>query len=217
MVPGMATHRDIIGVLLAGGLSRRMGGGDKSLRLLAGRPMLAHVIERLGPQVDSLVINANGNPARFAGFGLPIVADPIEGFAGPLAGVLAGLRFAAGHHPHARFVAAAATDTPFLPRDLVAKLDLRREERDGRVVLAGSSGGLHPVYGLFPVVLADDLDAALKAGVRKVLDWTDRHDRVVADFADFVVAGRAVDPFFNANSPEDLADAEAIAADLAVP
>jgi molybdopterin-guanine dinucleotide biosynthesis protein A len=205
----------VIGVLLAGGLSRRMGGGDKCLRPLAGRTMLEHVIARLEPQVAALVLNANGDPARFAAFALPVVADPIEGFVGPLAGVLAGMRFAAGRGPSARFVAAAATDTPFLPQDLVAGLRATGEGREDRVVLAASSGGLHPVYGLFPVALADDLEAALRAGVRKVLDWTDRHDRRTASFPDLQAAARLIDPFLNANSPEELAEAEEIARSLA--
>lgn len=206
----MSGAADMAGVLLAGGLSRRMGGGDKCLLPLAGRPMLAHVIVRLAPQVGHLVINANGDPARFAAFGLPVVADTIAGFVGPLAGVLAGMR-----GTKARFVVAAATDTPFLPLDLVARLSALGEGRESRIVLAQSSGGLHPVYGLFPAALADDLEAALERGTRKVLDWTDRHDRLVAVFPDFAVAGRRVDPFFNANSPGELAEAERIAAEIA--
>jgi molybdopterin-guanine dinucleotide biosynthesis protein A len=210
----MSGDRDVIGVLLAGGRSLRMGGGDKCLRLLAGSSMLAHVIARLGPQVHALTLNANGDPARFADFGLPVVADTVEGFAGPLAGVLAGMRFAAERFPAARCVAVAATDTPFLPHDLVAKLRAKGEERLDCVTLAASSGGIHPVCGLFPVALADDLSAALQGGVRKALDWTARHDLKTVHFPDFPAAGRMIDPFLNANSPGELAEAEAIARSL---
>jgi molybdopterin-guanine dinucleotide biosynthesis protein A len=207
-MPQPAPHPPVIGVLLAGGLSRRMGGGDKSLKQLATRPMLAHVIERLRPQVTALVLNANGDPARFAEFGLPVVADPVEGFVGPLAGVLAGMRWAAANAPGAGRVVSAATDTPFLPSDLVERfLDAARNEPQ-RIVLACSGGELHPVFGLWPIVLADDLEAALRAGTRKVLDWTDRHDTQAAEFGPQQLAGRLVDPFFNANRPEELAEAE---------
>jgi molybdenum cofactor guanylyltransferase len=111
-----------VGLLLAGGLSRRMSGGDKSLRLLAGRPLLQHVVDRLRPQVDGLVLNAHGDPDRFAGFDLPVVADSIPDFAGPLAGVLAGLDWAAENRPDCSFIVSVATDAPFLPEDLVNRL-----------------------------------------------------------------------------------------------
>ena len=116
------TREDVAGVLLAGGLARRMGGGDKPLRQLGGRPLLAHAIERVRPQVSALVLNVNGDPARFSDFDLPVAADPIEGFAGPLAGVLAGMDWVAEHAPDCRWLASFATDAPFLPTDLVARL-----------------------------------------------------------------------------------------------
>jgi molybdopterin-guanine dinucleotide biosynthesis protein A len=202
----------VIGVLLAGGRSRRMGGGDKCLRPLGGRPILAHVVERARPQVARLILNANGDPARFAGFGLPVVADVVlegaeGGFAGPLAGVLTGLDWAAAHAPDAPWVATFATDAPFLPADLVARLRAA-VERDGADMACARSGGRdHPVFGLWPVRLRDDLRAAMAAGVRKVDAWTARHRLAAAEFA-----CDPVDPFFNANRPEDLAEAERLLA-----
>jgi molybdenum cofactor guanylyltransferase len=199
-----------IGVLLAGGQSRRMGGGDKCLRELAGKPMLQHVIERFGPQVGGLVINANGEPARFAPFGLPVVADTIAGFAGPLAGVLAGMRWAIGSRPEARWVATVSTDAPFLPLDLVSRFMAAVEGRPAPIALAASGGEVHPVIGLWPVALADNLASALQAGVRKVLAWTDRHGTVVVEFPFLRFHGRQIDPFFNANTPEELDEARAL-------
>jgi molybdopterin-guanine dinucleotide biosynthesis protein A len=193
----------IAGVLLAGGQSQRMGGGDKCLRLLAGRPILAHIIERARTQVTALVLNANGDPARFATFGLPVVADGVAGFAGPLAGVLAGLDWAAENLPGATHVASFATDAPFVPRDLVPML--REGMRAGifELACAGSSGRVHPVFGLWPLALRDDLRAALASGVRKVDQWTAGYRLVEVEFP-----AAPIDPFFNANRPEDLAEAE---------
>ena len=200
----------LVGLLLAGGQSRRMGGGDKALRELAGVPLLAHVIERLRPQVEALVLNANGDPARFAGFGLPVVADGVPGFAGPLAGVLAGLDWAAAHRPDCPHVLSVATDAPFLPRDLAARLVAAMSEAGADLACAASGGRAHPVFGLWPVRLREDLRRAVAAqGVRKVDQWTARHRLVTVDFAD-----QPVDPFFNANRPEDL---EAAARLLAAP
>jgi molybdopterin-guanine dinucleotide biosynthesis protein A len=196
------------GVILAGGLARRMGGGDKALLLLAGRPLLAQVIERLAPQVDELVLNANGDPARFAQFGLPVVPDTVQGFAGPLAGVLAGMRWAAARG-HADVVSAAG-DTPFFPRDMVARLQAARGDQP--IAMAATNDperGLteHPTFALWPVRLADDLERALTEGhMRKVIVWTSRHGcaRAVFEGAEF--------PFFNINTPDDLAEAERLAA-----
>lgn len=208
----------IIGVLLAGGQSRRMGGVDKSLLTLAGRPLLAHVIERLQPQVADLVLNANADPERFSAFGLPVVPDSVQGHPGPLAGVLAGLQWARGMAPGARWIATAATDTPFFPRDLVARLLAAVGDQYPAIALAQSGGRQHPVFGLWPTALAEDLQAALEAGTRKVLDWTDRHETVAAPFAAIEIAGTTLDPFFNANRPEELAEAERlIAGEDAVP
>ena len=209
---------DITGIILAGGQSRRMfagrsgasvdapGGGDKGLLEIAGRPMLGYVIERLASQVGRMAINANGDPARFARFGLSVVPDTIEGFVGPLAGVLAGMRWAAANTPDARWIASVSSDAPLLPRDLVERLASAVTERGHAIAIAQSGGGLHPVIGLWPIALADDLDAALRAGLRKVLHWTDRHGTVAVDFP-FVTAGeRSIDPFFNANTPDELAE-----------
>jgi molybdopterin-guanine dinucleotide biosynthesis protein A len=206
----MDDRNRVTGVLLAGGQSRRMGGGDKSLLPLGGVAMLSHVIERLRPQVGWLVLNANGDPSRFAGFGLPVVADTLEGFAGPLAGVLAGMRWSEREAPEARWIVTAASDTPFLPRDLVARFITAATGADRVIVLARSAGRTHPVFGLWPVALADDLEAALAAGTRKILAWTERHDTRLADFAFAQFGERQVDPFFNANTPEELAQARAL-------
>jgi molybdopterin-guanine dinucleotide biosynthesis protein A len=193
----------IAGVLLAGGQSQRMGGGDKCLRPLGGKPILAHVIERAQPQVATLVLNANGDAARFAAFGLPMVADDITGFAGPLAGVLAGLDWAAAHLPAATHVASFATDAPFLPRDLVMALRDGMREGGYQLACAASDGRAHPVFGLWPLALREDLRQALVGGLRKVDQWTGRYRLIEVEFP-----AAPVDPFFNANRPEDLAEAE---------
>jgi molybdenum cofactor guanylyltransferase len=196
----------VAGLLLAGGLSRRMGGGDKSLRLLAGRPLLQHVIDRLRPQVDALVLNANGDPSRFAPFDLPVVADNIPDFAGPLAGILAGLDWAAATRPDCPFVVSVATDAPFLPADLVARLLEGMEEAGVELACAASGGQSHPVIGLWPVRLREQLRHALVTeGTRKVDQWTAQYRLATVSFPD-----RPVDPFFNANQPEDLDRAEAL-------
>lgn len=192
-----------VGLLLAGGLSRRMGGGDKCLRPLGGRPVLAHIIERARPQVSALVLNANGDPARFAAFGLPVASDVIEGFAGPLAGVLTGMEWAAAHRPDAAWLATFATDAPFFPRDLVARLHAAIARGKADMACARSDGQDHPVFGLWPVRLRGDLRRAMEEGVRKVDLWTARYKLAVAEFTT-----APFDPFFNANRPEDLAEAE---------
>lgn len=197
-----------VGVLLAGGQSRRMGGGDKGLLEIAGKTMLAHVVDRLAPQVARMVVNANGDPARFAALGLPVVADTVGGFVGPLAGVLAGMRWTLAEAPGASHIVTVSTDAPFLPADLVARLAAALSAApDMRIALAASGGELHPVIGLWPVALADDLEAALFQGLRKVLHWTDRHGSVAVDFPFVEARGRRLDPFFNANTPEELAEA----------
>jgi molybdopterin-guanine dinucleotide biosynthesis protein A len=198
----------VAGVILAGGLSRRMGGGDKGLRLLAGRPLLAHVIERARPQVGALVLNANGDPSRFAGLGLPVVADGVAGFAGPLAGILAGLDWAAADAPKCRWVASFAGDAPFVPVDLVARMVAAVEAAGADLATVASNGRSHPVFGLWPVALRDALRTALvDEDVRKVDVWTARYNLVTVDYA-----AAPIDPFFNANTPEDLAEAERILA-----
>ena len=205
----------ITGVLLAGGQSRRMfagqaGTGDKGLMPIAGKPMLTHVIERLRPQVGRMVINANGDPARFSAFGLPVTPDTITGHVGPLAGVLAGMRWALAHAPASTHIATVSTDAPFVPADLIAKLAAGLATNP--IALAASGGELQPVIGLWPVALADDLEAALHDGVRKVLAWTNRHGTTAVEFP-FIVAGdRTIDPFFNANTPDELDEARALLA-----
>jgi molybdopterin-guanine dinucleotide biosynthesis protein A len=197
-----------MGLVLAGGQSRRMGGGDKALLRLGGRTLLDHVVERFRPQVAGVVINANGDPARFAGFGLPVVADGVPDFAGPLAGVLAGLDWAAVHRPDLSHVASVATDAPFLPKDLVSRLAAALSEADADLACAASGCRAHPVLGLWPVRLREDLRGALTGdGIRKVDLWTARHKLVTVPFAD-----RPVDPFFNANRPADLDAAAALLA-----
>ena len=209
----MTTQEQIIGVLLAGGQSRRMGGGDKCLLELAGKPLLAHAIARLRPQTSALVLNANGDPQRFAAFALPVIADPVAGFAGPLAGVLAGFDWTLAHAPNARWIVTAATDTPFFPKNLVAKLHDATCEKYPAIALAASSERSHPVFGLWPVALADDLRQALESGTRKVLDWTGRHTTMIAEFPPAVIGGTTLDPFFNANRREELSQAETILAE----
>ena len=194
----------VVGVLLAGGQSRRMGGGDKCLRLLGGASLLARAIERVSPQVGTLILNANGDPGRFGAFGLPVVGDTVEGYAGPLAGVLTGLEWAVANAPGARWVVSVPTDAPFLPVDLVARLLAAAEDTGADMACATSGGRDHPVVGLWPVALAGDLRRAMvKEDIRKVDVWTGRYCLARADFP-----VDPVDPFFNANRPEDLAEAE---------
>jgi molybdopterin-guanine dinucleotide biosynthesis protein A len=195
---------DVVGLLLAGGQSRRMGGGDKCLRELRGRTLLARIVERARPQVRRLVLNANGDPARFAGHGIPVVADAVPGFAGPLAGVLTGLEWAAREAPGTAWVATFACDAPFVPRDFVARLlaSITRENAD--MACAASGGRDHPVCGVWPVRLGPDLRRALvEEDVRKVDVWTARYRLARAEFP-----AEPVDPFFNLNTPEDFATAE---------
>ena len=205
-----------LGVILAGGQATRMGGGDKGLLQIGGQSLLSHVINRLAPQVDGLALNANGDPGRFADLGLPVLPDTIEGFAGPLAGVLAGLDWAA--EQGADSIVTAAADTPFFPRDLVARLTQAAEGQVHPLVLATTprtgdealkSGGgkrvnRHPTFGLWPVALRDHLRQSLNDGVRRVLAWTDIHGTGYADFPT-----GDIDPFFNVNTPEDLDMAKA--------
>lgn len=198
----------VVGLLLAGGQSRRMGGGDKCLLEVGGRSLLEHVIDRIGPQVAALALNANGDPARFAAYGLPVVADVVEGYAGPLAGVLTGMEWAAAQVPEAKWIVSVAADTPFPPRDLVQRFVAAVEAGDADLACAASGGRTHPVFGLWPVRLRGDLRAALvDEGIRKVDQWTARHRLVEVEF------GREpFDPFFNINFPEDLTAAERLLA-----
>jgi molybdopterin-guanine dinucleotide biosynthesis protein A len=204
-----------LGVILAGGQATRMGGGDKGLLPLGGRSLLERVIERLEPQVAGLALNANGDPSRFSGFGLPVVPDSLPGFPGPLAGVLAGMDWAATQSGET--IVTVAADTPFFPCDLVQRLLLEAEGQTHPLVLAATRGdaqtksksrsGLirHPTFGLWPVALRDDLRAALSGGLKKVVLWTEKHGGREALFP-----SEPFDPFFNVNTPEDLARAEEI-------
>lgn len=191
-------------VILAGGLARRMGGGDKPLKTIGGRTILDRVIDCVTPQCAGLALNANGDPGRFSRWNLPVVADSVEGFAGPLAGVLAGMDWAAQHAPDADFVLSVAADCPFLPRDLVAKLESAREAANADVSVAHSGGQAHPVIALWRVALREDLRRALvDENMRKIDRWTARYRMASADWP-----AAPVDPFFNANTPEDVAEAE---------
>ncbi|MGE5266440.1 MAG: molybdenum cofactor guanylyltransferase MobA [Deltaproteobacteria bacterium] len=206
------------GLLLAGGQSRRMKGAfrdgqqDKSLLEIGGKPMLAHVIERLAPQVGDMLISANGDPARFSSFGLPVVPDTIGDFAGPLAGLLAGMRWSQREAPEKTHIVSVSSDAPFLPADLVVQLQSAVRDRDRAVAIARSGAQLHSVIGLWPVALADELEAALLSGTRKVSAWTERYETVAVGFAPIKLNGREVDPFFNANTPEELATARQLLA-----
>ncbi|WP_147109182.1 molybdenum cofactor guanylyltransferase MobA [Tateyamaria sp. syn59] len=199
-----------LGVILAGGQATRMGGGDKGLLQAGDTRLIDHVIQRLSPQVDGLALNANGDPTRFADLKLPVIPDSIDGFAGPLAGVLAGLDWAA--QQGAETIVTAAADTPFFPCDLVPRLHLATEGMQHPLALAATPDpkrgkARHPTFGLWPVALRDDLRAALRDGLRKVVLWTDKHDGRTALFPD-------EDAFFNVNTPDDLKRAETIAKEL---
>ncbi len=194
----------MVGVMLAGGLARRMGGGDKGLLELGGRPILDHAIARLAPQVRLSMINANGDPERFARWRLPVAADVVMDNPGPLAGVLTGMDWTFANLPGLPWIVTAPTDAPFLPVDLVARL-LAAVESEGAAMACATSGGRrHPVVGLWPVALRNELRQALIFdGTRKVEAWTGRHKVADVDFAT-----DPVDPFLNVNTPEDLAQAE---------
>jgi molybdenum cofactor guanylyltransferase len=198
----------VAGIILAGGLSRRMGGDDKALRDLGGKPLIRHVIDRLKPQAAPLGINANGDLRRFAAYGLPVFPDEAGDFLGPLAGVLAGMRWAASAAPEARFIATAACDTPFFPVDLVGRLFAATAGIYPSVAVAASGGRVHPVFGLWPIALAGDLALALQDGTRKAQLWVDRHPHVAVEFPFADAGGKRSDPFFNANTPIELAEAE---------
>ncbi len=201
-------YPETLGLVLAGGLARRMGGGDKALLKIGNETILDRVLARFGPQCERVILNANGNPARFAQFGLPVVPDDIPDFAGPLAGILAGLDWAAKNEPGIEWIASVPGDCPFVPRDLVLSLHAAREKTASPLACAKSGDWRHPVAGLWPVGLRADLRRALMdEGLHKIEVWTGRHGVAIAEWAD-----RPVDPFFNVNRPEDLAEAGRIAA-----
>jgi molybdopterin-guanine dinucleotide biosynthesis protein A len=185
-----------------------MGGGDKPMRQIAGRTILDRVIARLKPQCDELLLNANGDPARFARYGLPVIADTVENFPGPLAGILAGLDWVAANRPDVSWMLSAAADCPFLPRDLVARLHRMRVQQDAQLAVAASSGQSHPVIGLWNVGLREELRHALVVeDVRKIDRWTARYALATVSWP-----AEPLDPFFNANTLDDIAEAERLAA-----
>jgi molybdopterin-guanine dinucleotide biosynthesis protein A len=199
---------NIPAVLLAGGLARRMGGGDKPMREIAGRTILDRVIARLKPQCDGLILNANGDPARFAAFGLPVIADGVADFPGPLAGILAALDWAAANRPELSLMLSVAADCPFLPRDLVLRLYQALTEQNAQLAVAASDGQSHPVIGLWSVALRDELRHALVVeDVRKIDRWTARYRLATVTWPT-----KPLDPFFNANTVDDIAEAERLAA-----
>jgi molybdenum cofactor guanylyltransferase len=201
------SNATIPGVLLAGGLARRMGGGDKPMRQIGGRTILERVIARLKPQCDELILNANGDPARFASFGLPVIPDTVENFPGPLAGILAALDWAAANRPDVCLVLSAAADCPFLPRDLVARLNEALVKEDAQLAVAASDGQSHPVIGLWRVSLRDELRHALvQEDVRRIDRWTARYKLATVEWP-----VDTLDPFFNANTMDDIAEAERLA------
>jgi molybdopterin-guanine dinucleotide biosynthesis protein A len=197
--------RDIAGIILAGGQSRRMGGGDKSLLPLGSGCVLDKVVERLGRQTAPLALNANGDPARFSRFGLPVLADTVTGFAGPLAGILTGLEWAAANTA-CKAIVTAAGDTPFLPLDLVERLAAATDRHPGSIAVACSAGKRHPTFALWPTDCRDALRHFLvDEDNRRVSAFIDRHGFVEVEFP---ILQSGVDPFFNINMPDDLAQAE---------
>jgi molybdopterin-guanine dinucleotide biosynthesis protein A len=210
MADDSATYRAAtLGLVLDGGRARRMGGADKGLMLLAGRPMMAHAIERLRPQAAKLAISANGDPSRFACFGLPVVADDPSDFSGPLAGVLAGLENCARVEPLLTFVASLPGDAPFAPEDFVARLHAARRAAGADIAIALSGGRAHHVAALWPVAMADALRrAVVEEGLRKVEHFASRYAVATAEWPT-----DPLDPFMNVNSPQDLVRAEAFIAE----
>lgn len=200
-------------VVLAGGRSTRMGGSDKSFATLGGRALIAHTLERLTPQVRAIAINANGDPSRFAAFGLPVLADMVSGFPGPLAGLLAGMEWA--ERIGAQQIVSVPTDSPFIPNDLVSRLREASDPDLSHPVLAASGGRRHPVFGLWPVELAKPLgDFLAKGETYKVSVFADRCGATSVDFPMIMLAGNNVDPFFNVNTLDDLSVAETILREL---
>ena len=201
----MTTERPrTVGLVLAGGQARRMGGGDKALIEIGGVAILDRVLAVLRGRCDPIILNANGDPARFARYGLPVIADSVPDFAGPLAGILAGLDWTAARIPGAEWVISVPGDCPFLPTDLVDRLHTARAQAGTPLACARSGEWRHPVVGLWRVDLRDDLRHALTVDdLRKIEIWTARHGVAMASWPD-----RPIDPFFNVNTPDDVAAAD---------
>jgi molybdopterin-guanine dinucleotide biosynthesis protein A len=201
------TYRKPLGLVLAGGLARRMGGGDKARIRIGDKTILDRVLARLAPQCGAVIINANGDQARFADTHLPVVPDSVPDFAGPLAGILAGLDWAAANDPAVTDIVSVPGDCPFLPADLVTKLSAARDAQKTPLACARSGDWRHPVVGLWPVALRNDLRRALiEENLRKIEVWTAQHGVAIADWP-----ALPVDPFFNVNDPEDAAEANRFA------
>jgi molybdenum cofactor guanylyltransferase len=205
----MTPHPHILGVILAGGEARRMGGGDKGLAELAGQPMLAHVIQRFAPQVDRLILNANGERERLAAFGLEVVADTEAPGEGPLAGLLTAMEWAEASGYGYKAIATVTTDVPFLPGDLVARL--AAAHTSGPVV-AQSGGRVHPCIGLWPLSLKGAVRAALETERRSVEAFALANGAIAVPFPFGDSGNPTIDPFFNANTPDDLATARKLLA-----
>lgn len=206
------TAAAVAGVILAGGQSRRMGGGDKCLRTLGGQTILSRIIARAETQARPLVLNANGDPTRFAEYRLPVAQDVIEGFAGPLAGILTGMDWVSANAPRSAWMASFASDAPFFPLDMVPRMLAAAEAADANLVCAQSGGRNHPVFGLWSMALREDLrQAVVEEELRKVDRWTARHRLVTVTFDPLETEQGTLDPFFNTNRPDDLIEAEAFA------
>lgn len=207
MTPDLATP-PTLGAILAGGLARRLGGGDKVVRAVGGRTVLSRLVDRLAPQVVRLMLNANGDPQRFVGIGLPVVADSLPDHPGPLAGILAALEWTAVFAPAIEWVVTVPGDAPFIPRDLVLRLQAARQCDNAVFACAASQGWSHPVVALWPVSIRGELRRAVaEEGVRKVDAFTGRYRCSLVDWPI-----EPTDPFFNVNTPEDLNEADRLVA-----
>jgi molybdopterin-guanine dinucleotide biosynthesis protein A len=204
----MTERGDIVGVMLAGGQARRMGGADKAFLTLGGETLIARTISRATPQVDELLINAYGDPARFAGFGLPVIADSIGGFLGPLAGILTAFEWMRANRPETRWLASFACDCPFFPRDMVERLIAKAQSENAAVAMAASGGRHHPVFAVWSAAIPATFQNVLNdQGLRKMDDFVSLFANTQLGFA-----SDPVDPFFNINTPDDLARAETLIA-----
>ena len=200
---------DIPGIILAGGLSRRMGGGDKGLLMLGKTTIIERVIDKISPQVGSLAININGDSSRFPDYKLPIIPDSIKGYLGPLSGILAGMEWAFKNGN--RYIATVAADTPFLPDDFIKRLHTMVKSKNLNIGIAASrflrrdDVFIHPTFGIWEVALKDDLRDALANDTRKIMFWAKKFK---LDYYYFDTSDKLSDPFFNINTPDDLEEAK---------